>query len=94
MTKENKWERLSRWARRERKIEGEGAPYGFSNRVAAIWAAGEAPLIPDWWEWLSIRSVVVAMVIMLGTLAVNHDVVAHGFEIDVSMMDSMEEPIL
>jgi len=94
MTEENKWERLTRWARRTRKIEGAAAPYGFSDRVAAIWAAGEAPLIPNWWEWLSIRSVAVAMVIMLGTLAANHDVLSQGFEIEVSMMDSVEGPIL
>lgn len=94
MNDENKWERLTRWARRTRRIEGDAAPYGFANRVAAIWDAGEAPVLPNVWEWLSIRSVAVAMAIMLGTLFVNYDLLSQGFEIEVSVADSIEGPIL
>lgn len=69
-------------------------PFGFATRVAAVWAAGARPAFPNVWEWLSIRSVVVAVGVMALTLAFNADLFAGGTAIEVSVVDTVDGPIL
>ena len=94
MQASEKWEKLSGCARACPGDQDLVPPFGFSTRVAAIWAAGARPLVPNMWEWLSVRSVAVAFGVMLITLAFNTDLLSRGFMIEVSVVDTIDGPIL
>ncbi|MBL6764735.1 MAG: hypothetical protein ISQ14_07255 [Verrucomicrobiae bacterium] len=88
------WEKLSDCARAAEDHRDLSAPFGFSTRVAALWAAGARPLVPNMWEWMSVRSVAVALGVMALTLAFNSDLFSRGFSIEVSVIDTIDGPIL
>lgn len=89
-----KWNRISLVARAAKDMRDTSPPYGFATRVAAVWAAGARPVLPNVWEWLSIRSVFVALCIMAVTLAWNADLFTGGATIEVSVVDTITGPIL
>ena len=94
MQNPDQWNKLADCARAAADDRDLSAPYGFSTRVAAIWAAGARPVLPNMWEWLSIRSVGVAFSVMALALALNSDLLANDLTIDVSVVDTVEGPIL
>lgn len=94
MSNEDKWLKLAGWAAAGRKIEGSQAPLGFSTRVAARWAAGEIPEAPNLWELFSVRSMFVALSIMVATVFVNYEVFSQGLGVEITLVDSIEGPIL
>jgi len=92
MNSEEKLNKLTDWARSAHRVDSSPAPFGFATRVAARWAA--AARLPDVWEWLSVRSLAVALTIMLATLIANHDLLTDGFTIEVTVADSVTGPLL
>ena len=79
MKNENQtWERLAKSARCTSADAPAKAPFGFSNRVVARWLAGEVTL-PSAWEFLSLRSLGFAALVMLVSLAVSFNVVREQF---------------
>ncbi|HEY6167519.1 MAG TPA: hypothetical protein VI454_05735 [Verrucomicrobiae bacterium] len=75
------WERLTKAARQAPADASVEAPFGFSNRVVARWLAGELPM-PSAWEFLSLRSLGFAALVMLVSLAVSFNVVCEQFAPD------------
>ncbi len=94
MNDEDKLQKLTRWAIAAHCVEGGPAPFGFATRVAARWAAGKPPTVAGIWEWFSLRSVAIALGIMLLTIFVNHDLLSDGFTPEVSVADSIAGPLL
>ena len=94
MNPTEKWNRIRSVARQASDERGNQAPFGFAPRVAALWAAGARPILPDLWEWLSIRSVLVAVSVMLLTLALNADLFTGGAALEVSVVDTLTGPVL
>lgn len=92
MNSEEKLKRLTEWAQTAHRVEGGPAPFGFSTRVVARWVTDNAQT--NLWEWFSVRSVAVAVCIMLATIVVNHDLLSDGFELNVTVADSVEGPLL
>ncbi len=94
MKDDDKWLKLAGWAAAGRKIDGSPAPLGFSTRVAARWAAGEIPDTPNLWELFSVRSMFIALSIMVATVFVNYDIFSRGLDVEITMVDSIEGPLL
>lgn len=94
MNTPEKWNKVAACAGTTAQRQDLSVPYGFATRVAAVWAAGARPLIPNMWEWLSIRSVAVALGVMALTLAWNADLFAGDYALDVGVADSITGPIL
>ena len=94
MNTPEKWSKVAACAGATVEERDTTAPYGFATRVAAVWAAGSRPLIPNMWEWLSIRSVAVALGVMALTLAWNADLFAGDYALDVGVADFITGPIL
>lgn len=89
------WQKLAACAARP-PVEGAAAPPWFAARVVARWRAGELPLPISPWEVLSLRSVAVAVLVLLLALTANYEVVHEPFaQSDVPvdlLLAAIEEP--
>jgi len=73
------WNRLARAARRAPAEQPAEAPFGFSHRVVARWlAAGPQPRLSPW-ELLAVRSLGLAALVMLVSLAASFNAVRAQF---------------
>ncbi|MBI3878754.1 MAG: hypothetical protein HY301_01650 [Verrucomicrobia bacterium] len=77
---DNLWKKLVT-AAKQTPVPDPGAPFGFSTRVVARWLAGGKPQ-PSVWELLSMRSLAVAVTVMLICVGVNYQVVEDQFTND------------
>jgi hypothetical protein len=73
------WQKLARAARLAPQPPATGAPYGFATRVVARWQADEAPATPSPWEWLSIRALAVAALLMVAALGTSFDLLGQDW---------------
>jgi hypothetical protein len=72
------WRKLVETARHAATETAPAAPFGFSTRVAARWLAGGRPLLSAW-ELLSLRSLGLALLVMLVSLGVSFSAVQDQF---------------
>jgi len=67
------WVRLVSAARQAQPPFVAEIPPGFATRVIAKW--GTTPNSPSAWEFLSVRALALAFLLMVGSIAVNYNVI-------------------
>ena len=80
-TPDNVWKKLTQAARRVPADKNVEAPFGFAGRVVAQWRAGQRPG-PSAWEFLSVRTLAFAALVMVVCLSVNYEIVQEQFTFD------------
>ncbi len=83
--------RLARQAPAPAPVE---LPFGFATRVVAHWSAAETPALSAVWEWLSVRSLVLAALIMATTLGANYDLMSPDWPPEIAMADTTFDSLL
>ncbi len=89
------WQKLARLARQAPKPAEASAPFGFATRVASRWSAAAQP-VPSAWdvlELVSLRSLVVAAVLMIAAVAVSYDVATPGWTQQYTVADATFDPL-
>ena len=76
---EQAWSRLASLAAHAGAEPAE-VPFGFAGRVVAAWKADRRETTLAAFEWLTIRGLAVALVILVGSAAFGYDAVAGMFE--------------
>ena len=90
----NPWENLARLARQAPEPTPTEMPFGFATRVMANWPSATVVELSAVWELLSVRSLVLAALIMAVTLGVNYDLMSHDWTQEVAVADATFEPLL
>ena len=91
----NSWEKLTRLARLAPAPRPAEMPYGFATRVAAnLLTAAPGAELSAAWESLSVRSLVLAALVMAFTLGLNYDLMNHDWTQEVALVDTAFEPLL
>jgi hypothetical protein len=98
MMKNDAWNKLAALARKAPAPAEDGVPFGFAARVVALSKTHRetepSPLAA--WEWLSFRSLALAGVLALASLAINYDLLTPGQPGDLAMadpgVDTLAEP--
>jgi hypothetical protein len=75
---ERAWPRLAARAAQTSQPDAE-APLGFATRVVAQWKANPKQVSVPLLEWLTLRGLAVAVVILLGSAAFGYDTVVGVF---------------
>ena len=75
---EKSWRKLVETSKHASAETAPAAPFGFSTRVTARWLSGERRL-PTAWELLSLRSLGLALLVMLVSLGVGFSDVQDQF---------------
>ena len=88
------WDNLVRLARQAPKPPPSEIPFGFVARVAARWPATTVVELSAVWEFLSLRSLILAALIMVATLGINYDLLSHDWTQEVDVADPGFEPLL
>ena len=81
----NAWSTLSRLAALA-PAETPEAPFGFASRVVAAWRADRRENRLATFEWLTLRGMAVAMVILAGSAAMGYDTLAGVFTGEASLV--------
>ncbi len=92
--KYNSWEKLARLARQAPDPARAEMPFGFATRVVAHWPSAATVELSTVWELLSVRSLVLAALIMAVTLGINYDLMSHDWTQEVTVADTTFEPLL
>jgi hypothetical protein len=94
MKNELPWEKLTHLARQAQRAESPDAPYGFATRVAAQWAAAEPITLANVWEFLSLRSLAFAALLMVASVGINFDVLNGDWSKELAMTDAAISDVL
>jgi hypothetical protein len=79
------WRKLSRLAAPV-TVGTQDAPFGFASRVVAAWKANSRESRLATFEWLTLRGLAVAMVILAGSAAMGYDTLAGVFTGEASLV--------
>jgi hypothetical protein len=94
MKNEMQWERLTKLARQAQRSESTEAPYGFATCVAANWQSAEPVSLETVWEFLSLRSLALAAVVMVVSLGINYDLLSGDWSHELAMTDHAIQEVL
>ncbi len=90
----NAWENLARLARQAPEPAPAETPFGFATRVVANWPSVSTSELSAVWEFLSLRSLVLAALITVVTLGTNYDLMSHDWTQEFAGDDATFEPLL
>ncbi|MFA6545845.1 MAG: hypothetical protein WCS99_15615 [Limisphaerales bacterium] len=92
---QDNWQKLARLARQASRPAPESAPFGFATRVAARWVSGGQPGPSTWdvLELFSLRSLMVAAVLVVGAVVVSYDVATPGWTQQYTVADATFDPL-
>ena len=90
---ESAWTKLSHLAAYAPREEIE-MPLGFSTRVIAQWRSEPREAMLTAFEWLTVRGLAVAVLILAGSAAFGYDAIASVINGDTSVTSGLVESIL
>ncbi len=88
------WENLVRQARQAPEPAPAAMPCGFASRVVANWPSPAVIELSAVWEFLSLRSLGLAALIMVVTLGFNYDLISHDWTQEVAVAETTFEPLM
>jgi len=89
MNANDKWKQLAGLARPAPPAALPEIPHGFATRVASrcLAVAGTPP--PSMWEWVSLRGLALAALLMLISVGVNYDFLQADWTHDLAIADDV-----